>query len=164
MQSKPGTATKRHKRKLKFYIIQTRKWFTTNTGNESPSLISIHYFREKKTLFIMAVRSISVNQYLSHYCNSLYVSVSQSSVSQNAAAWLLTRTQKKEHITHDLASQQWPAFHFRVHYKIIFFVLKCINGVAPSYLFELLHFHSPFQLLRSADQLWMCQADRAFAV
>lgn len=112
----------------------------------------------------MAVRSISVNQYLSHYCNSLYVSVSQSSVSQNAAARLLTRTQKKEHITHDLSSQQWPAFHFRVHYKIIFFVLKCINSVAPSYLFELLHFHSPFQLLRSADQLWMCQADRAFAV
>lgn len=76
----------------------------------------------------MAVRSISVNQYLSHYCNSLYVSVSQSSVSQNAAARLLTRTQKKEHITQDLSSHQWPAFHFRVHYKIIFIVLKCING------------------------------------
>lgn len=128
MQSKPGTATKRHKRKLKFYIKQTRKLFTTNIGNESPSLISIHYFREKKSLFIMAVRSISVNQYLSHYCNSLYVSVSQSSVSQNAAARLLTRPQKKEHITQDLSSHQWPAFHFRVHYKIIFFVLKCING------------------------------------
>uniref|UniRef100_A0A3B5Q121 Reverse transcriptase domain-containing protein n=1 Tax=Xiphophorus maculatus TaxID=8083 RepID=A0A3B5Q121_XIPMA len=82
------------------------------------------------------------------YCNSLYVGVSQSSLSrlqlvQNAAARLLTGSRKREHVTPILYSLHWLPVHFRVHFKILLFVFKSLNGLAPSYLSELLHIHCP---------------------
>ena len=68
------------------------------------------------------------------YCNALYFGVSQSSLTrlqlvQNAAARLLTRAHKREHITPILASLHWLPVHFRVHFKILLFVFKYVNGV-----------------------------------
>uniref|UniRef100_A0A3P9MP71 Reverse transcriptase domain-containing protein n=1 Tax=Oryzias latipes TaxID=8090 RepID=A0A3P9MP71_ORYLA len=111
------------------------------------------------------------------YCNSLYVGTPHSSLSrlqlvQNAAARLLTGTWKREHITPVLASLHWLPVHFRVRFKILLFVFKSLNGLAPPYLSELLHLHSPSRSLRSADQLLLdvprtrrkLRGDRAFAV
>ncbi|CAJ1068890.1 uncharacterized protein LOC121950173%2C partial [Xyrichtys novacula] len=52
-----------------------------------------------------------------------------------------------------LASLHWLPVHFRVHFKILLFVFKSLNGLAPSYLSELLHPYTSAQCLRSADQL-----------
>ena len=111
------------------------------------------------------------------YCNALYVGVGASSIArlqivQNAAARLLTGTRKYEHITPILASLHWLPIHFRVHFKIILFVFKSLNGLAPPYLTELLHPYAPTRSLRSADQLLLrvpktkrkLRGDRAFAV
>ena len=92
------------------------------------------------------------------YCNSLYFGVSQSSLArlqlvQNAAARLLTGVRKREHITPILASLHWLPVHFRVHFKILLFVFKSLNGLAPPYLSELLHPYAPARCLRSADLL-----------
>ena len=78
------------------------------------------------------------------YCNALYFGVNQSSIArlqlvQNAAARLLTGVRKREHITPILASLHWLPVHFRVHFKIILFVFKSLNGLVPLYLSELLH-------------------------
>lgn len=75
------------------------------------------------------------------YCNALYFGVSQSSLArlqlvQNAAACLLTGACKREHITPILASLHWLPVHFRVHFKILLFVFKSLNGLAPPYLSE----------------------------
>uniref|UniRef100_A0A8C2EP51 Reverse transcriptase domain-containing protein n=1 Tax=Cyprinus carpio TaxID=7962 RepID=A0A8C2EP51_CYPCA len=91
------------------------------------------------------------------YCNSLYVGVSGSSITclqmiQNAAARLLTGTHKHEHISPILASLHWP-IQFRIHFKNLLFAFKSLNGLAPSYLSELLHFYKPVRSLRSDDQL-----------
>ncbi len=111
------------------------------------------------------------------YCNALYVGVSGSSVArlqmvQNAAARLLTGTRKYEHISPILASLHWLPVHFRIQFKILLFVYKSLNGLAPPYISELLHPYMPTRSLRSADQLFLnvpktkrkLRGDRAFAV
>lgn len=111
------------------------------------------------------------------YCNSLYFGVAQSGLNhlqlvQNAAAHLLDGIRGRDHITPVLASLHWLPVHFRIHYKIILFVFKSLNGLAPLYLSELLHVHSPTRSLRSADQLLLnvprvkrkLRGDKAFSV
>lgn len=111
------------------------------------------------------------------YCNALYFGVSHSSIArlqlvQNAAARLLTGTRKFEHITPILSSLHWLPVHFRIHFKLLLFVFKCLNGAAPLYLSELLCPYNPARSLRSADQLLLSvprtsrklRGDRAFAV
>uniref|UniRef100_A0A8C1IL60 Reverse transcriptase domain-containing protein n=1 Tax=Cyprinus carpio TaxID=7962 RepID=A0A8C1IL60_CYPCA len=92
------------------------------------------------------------------YCNALYIGVNQISLSclqlvQNAAARLLTGTRKHEHITPILASLHWLPVYFRIHFKILMFVFKSLNGLAPQYISELLHIYTPSRSLRSGDQL-----------
>ncbi len=105
------------------------------------------------------------------YCNGLlYIGISQASLSrlqrvQNAAACLLTGTQKWEHI-------HWLPVHFRINFKVLFFVFKSLNGVAPKYLSDLIKPYAPLRALRSADHLLLAvpraklksRGDRAFAV
>uniref|UniRef100_A0A669DR24 Reverse transcriptase domain-containing protein n=1 Tax=Oreochromis niloticus TaxID=8128 RepID=A0A669DR24_ORENI len=111
------------------------------------------------------------------YCNALYCGVSQHLLSrlqlvQNSAARLLTKTRKREHITPILASLHWLPVYHRVHFKILMFVFKCLNGLAPTYLSELLHPYSPPRSLRSADKLLLevprskrkLRGDRAFSI
>ncbi|KAK0140685.1 hypothetical protein N1851_022323 [Merluccius polli] len=79
---------------------------------------------------------------------------------------------RHEHITPILASLHWLPIHFRIHFKILLFAFKSLNGLAPPYLSELLHPYTPTRCLRSADQLLLRQpktklklrGDRAFAV
>lgn len=90
---------------------------------------------------------------------------------QNAAARLLTGT-KYEHISPILASLHWLPVQFRIHFKILLFVFKSLNGLAPLYISELLHLYTPTRSLRSADQLLLhvpktnhkLRGDCAFAV
>ena len=57
-------------------------------------------------------------------------------------------------------------------FKILLFVFKSLNGLAPPYLSELLHPYAPTRSLRSADQLLLeeprsrlkYRGDRAFSV
>ena len=65
----------------------------------------------------------------------------------------LTGTRKREHITPILVSLHWLPVHFRVHFKILLFVFKSLNGLAPPCLSERLHPYTPARCLSSADQL-----------
>ncbi len=111
------------------------------------------------------------------YCNSLYVGLDQSSLQrlqlvQNAAARLLTGTKKYEHITPVLASLHWLPVRFRIEFKILLIVFKILHGLAPAYLSELLHVHTPVRALRSSNQVLLDvprarlknKGDRAFSV
>ena len=111
------------------------------------------------------------------YCNSLYVGLDQLSLRrlqlvQNAAARVLTGTKKREHITPVLASLHWLPVRYRIDFKILLFVFKALNGLAPQYLAELLHVRTPTRALRSSSELLLVvprsrlktKGDRAFAV
>jgi len=86
------------------------------------------------------------------YCNALYFRASASSIArqqlvQNTAERILTGTRKFD------ISFHWFPVRFRIHFKIILFAFKSLNGLAPFYLTELLHPYVPSRSLRSADQL-----------
>ncbi|KAK0143129.1 Dysbindin [Merluccius polli] len=111
------------------------------------------------------------------YCNALYTGIDQSQLRhlqlvQNSAARLLTCTKKREHITPVLASLHWLPIRYRIDFKLLLTVYKSLHGLAPTYLSDLLHHHSPSRALRSADQLRLeeprsrlkTRGDRAFAV
>lgn len=110
------------------------------------------------------------------YCNSLYLGLPQASLRrlqlvQNAAARLLTGTRRREHITPILASLHWLPILFRIQFKVLLFVFKALNGLAPAYIIDLVP-HSVQRSLRSSNKGLLHvprsrlkqRGDRAFAV
>ncbi len=77
------------------------------------------------------------------YCNALLGGCPASSINklqivQNAAARVLTRSRKYDHITPILQSLHWLAIKFRISYKILLLNYKALNDLAPAYLTNLL--------------------------
>ncbi|GAA6104584.1 uncharacterized protein LOC116685831 [Tachysurus ichikawai] len=75
---------------------------------------------------------------------------SDTSVCSYLAARLLSNTSKRSHITPVLHSLHWLPVRFRVEYKVLMFVFKAINGLAPAYLTELIKVYQPARSLRSS--------------
>ncbi len=116
---------------------------------------------------------------LSHldYCNSLYIGLPKSSMPrlqtvQNATARFLTGVRKREHITPILMPLNWLPVRYRVEFKMLLFVFKSLNGLAPSYLSDLVNVNKSARCLRSSDSITLSyprsrlklKGDHAFAV
>ena len=69
---------------------------------------------------------------------------------QNSAARVLTRTRGREHITPVLESLHWLPVCFRVDFKVLLLVFKCLKGLGPSYLSDMLLSYQPSRVLRSS--------------
>ena len=90
------------------------------------------------------------------YCNSLLSGSSRKSLKtlqlvQNAAARVLTRTKKREHITPVLASLHWLPVKSRIEFKILLLTFKALNNMAPLYFKELIVPNQPTRALRSQN-------------
>ena len=90
------------------------------------------------------------------YCNSLLSGCTKKSVKslqliQNAAARVLTRVRKRDHITPVLAALHWLPIEHRIEFKILLLAYKALNGQAPSYLKELIIPYCPTRALRSKN-------------
>ena len=88
------------------------------------------------------------------YCNALLSGCANSTLKglqliQNAAARILTRTRRFEHISPALASLHWLAVKFRIDYKISLLTFKALHGLAPLYLNYSLLPYTPSRMLRS---------------
>ena len=77
------------------------------------------------------------------YCNSVFYQLSAANLQAlqsvlNAAARLIMRKQKYDHITSTLRDDlHWLSIRQRIMYKLSTIVYKCIHGAAPSYLTNL---------------------------
>ncbi|XP_017330014.2 heterogeneous nuclear ribonucleoprotein A0a isoform X1 [Ictalurus punctatus] len=90
------------------------------------------------------------------YCNALLSECSSRNINklqlvQNAAARVLTRTRRYDHITPILSILHWLPVKSRINYKILLLTYKALNGLAPQYLSDLLVLYDPPRLLRSKD-------------
>ena len=90
------------------------------------------------------------------YCNALLAGCPASSINklqlvQNAAARVLTRSRKYDHITPILSSLHWLPIKFRINYKVLLLTYKALNGLAPVYLTDLLSPYNPSRSLRSLN-------------
>jgi hypothetical protein len=115
------------------------------------------------------------------YCNIILVGQPQRNINRlqsvlNAAARLVTRSSKYEHITATMRDQlHWLKIQERITFKICLLVYKCVHGIAPSYLSDLIEHKSsqPTSMqLRSSESTRVVPrrshhstlGDRAFAV
>lgn len=85
------------------------------------------------------------------YCNSLLAQINVTQLKrlqslQNAAARLITETRMNQHISPVLCVLHWLPVIFRVKFKIISLVDKCLRGDAPEYL------QTECRLVRSSDR------------
>ncbi len=62
---------------------------------------------------------------------------------------------KSQHISPILASLRQLPVGFRIKYKVILYVFKAVNGMAPAYVSELITFHQSCRSLRSTNKLFL---------
>jgi hypothetical protein len=60
------------------------------------------------------------------------------------------KTRRREHVTPVLESLHWLPVCFRIDFKVLLMVYKCLNGLGPSYLSEMLLPYEPSRSLRSS--------------
>ncbi len=109
------------------------------------------------------------------YCNALLYGLSDKILykvqkGQNAAARVVTGTNKFEHITTVLNNLHWLLVKFRINFKILLTV-NAYHGLAPSYLCDLIDKKLPTYILRNYDDFLLVEprtklktyGDRAFS-
>jgi len=91
------------------------------------------------------------------YCNSLFLCLNQKELSrlqlvQNSAARILTRTNRRSHISPILKELHWLPVSYRINFKILVLVFRALHGQAPPYISDLIQRYAPVRALRSVDQ------------
>ena len=118
-------------------ILRIRKYVSTQTTE-----ILIHAFVTSK---------------LDH-CNSLPYNVPKNVIKklqsvQNAAARLITRSRKCDHITPILLDLHWLPVSERIKFKILLLTFKALHQQSPTYIQDLITRYLPSRLLRSSSTL-----------
>lgn len=90
------------------------------------------------------------------YCNSLFYGLpnymlKKLQMVQNAAARLILKGSKYDHVTPFLKELHWLPITYRIKYKILLITYKCLNGQGPAYLCDLLSSLVPLRRLRSSS-------------
>ena len=71
---------------------------------------------------------------------------------QNAAARIVRRIPKHQHITPVLKDLHWLPIPLRIEYKLLLFVYKSLKGIAPEYISDILTIQKNAHELRSSSK------------
>ena len=90
------------------------------------------------------------------YGNALLVGLPDTLISklqrvQNAAARLVVRCRRRDHITPVLKRLHWLPVRQRITYKLMLLTFRALHGLAPAYISDLLQPYTPARRLRSAS-------------
>ena len=95
------------------------------------------------------------------YSNSIFSGLPKKSIRrlqliQNAAAQVLTKTKRVDHITPVLRSLHWLPVTQRIDFKILLLAYKALNCLGPKYIRDLLVQYEPSRPLRSSGAGLLC--------
>ncbi len=123
--------------------------FDSNLSFEShvSSICKTAFFHLKNVSKLRPMLSMSNAEMLIHvfmtsrieYCNALLGGCSACLINklqliQNAAARVLTRTRKYDHISPVLSTLHWLPIKHCIDFKILLITYKALNGLTPQYL------------------------------
>ena len=124
----------------------------------------VSYFQLKTLRSVRDVLSIEALERLIHafvtarldYCNSILIGISDAAIHklqllQNAAARLVSKTGRYEHITPVMKALHWLPVKQRIEFKVLVLTYKALNGLAPPYVCDMIQPYQPTRALRSAD-------------
>jgi hypothetical protein len=92
------------------------------------------------------------------YCNGLLYGLPKATINkmqrvQNAAARVMTRTSKYDHISPVLKELHWLPIEYRIKFKILTLTYKALNGQSPVYIKDTINIYNPGRSLRSMDSI-----------
>ena len=101
-------------------------------------------------------------------CNSLLYGISGYDLDklrkfQNSCARLIYGRRKRDHVTAILRELHWLPSEARIYFKMLCYVFKCLQGLAPAYLSELLAIRRDHDLSLIVPRMRSKYGDRAFA-
>lgn len=81
------------------------------------------------------------------YCNGLYIGANQRILKQlqslqNRAARIIKGIKRREDVESHLKNLHWLKIQERIEFKILLLTFKCIHGLAPKYLCDLIQYSS----------------------
>ena len=90
------------------------------------------------------------------YCNALFKGMPKYQFEklqklQNFAAKVIMKRSLYDHVTPCLIELHWLPIHYRVDFKIALLTFKCLQGLAPKYLCDLIELYLPPRALRSSS-------------
>ena len=99
------------------------------------------------------------------YCNAVLAGascklLSRLQVVQNNAARLISKKKKSTSVTPLLKELHWLPIAQRIDYKCAILCYKCIHGLAPQYLRDILNLHQPRRALRSSEDFLVLETPR----
>lgn len=104
-------------------------------------LNTVKYWIDKNTKRILA-QALVISKL--DYCNSLLLGSPKRDLQrlqyiQNMCARFVSGVRKYDHITPTLKALHWLKVEYRIDYKILTLLFKCITGCAPKYLCDAIH-------------------------
>ena len=149
-------------------------WWTFDYGGACQQCLPIFFFHlhnissirrvlDMKTTVII-VQALVISRL--DYCNSLLcglptILIKKLQRVQNAAARVIAKAGRRDHISPILFKLHWLPVQFRIKYKILLLTYRALHGLAPTYITELLVPYTPPRTLRSStEQLLVVQKYR----